>query len=170
MTSWVNWGSNETWTNISESYSIKIWKKNRATLHPKELQWILYRHVFAHICYVLQELARTEIFVKRSINPLLIVIKRQTWYQFVCKYMWNIMKEKKGNSMLCKSFTRENARACACARFFIKCLEWPKTYAKWFWDDFEHFKILRAHWRADVRARARYLTFYWLDGYWPWSW
>ena len=42
------------------------------------------------------------------------------------------MKEKNGDSMLCNSFTRENenARACACARFFIKCLEWPKTYAK----------------------------------------
>ena len=48
------------------------------TLHPKELQWILYGHVFAHICYVLQELARTEIYVKRSIIPLLIDIKRQT--------------------------------------------------------------------------------------------
>ena len=57
------------------------------TFHPKGLQWILYRHVFAHICYVLQELARTEIYVKRSIIPLLIVIKRQAWYQFVCKNM-----------------------------------------------------------------------------------
>ena len=100
-------------------------------MHPKELQWILYRHVFAHICYVLQELARTEIYVKQSIIPLLIVIKRQTWYQFVCQNMWNMMKEKNGDSMLCNSFTRENARACACARFFkIKCLEWPKTYFK----------------------------------------
>ena len=80
------------------------------------------------------------------------------------------MKEKKCDSMLCNSFTRENARACACARFFIKCLEWAKTYAKWFWDDFEHFKILRAHWRADVRARARFLTWNWPDWYWPWSW
>ena len=155
MTSWVNWRSNVTWNNISESYSIKIWKKIGVTLHPKELQWILYRHVFAHICYVLQELARTEIYVKRS---LLIVTKRQTRYQFVCKYMWNIIKEKNGESMLCNTFTRENARACVCARFFIKCLEWPKTYAKWFWDDFEHFKILRAHSRADIRARAHYLS------------
>ena len=70
-------------------------KEIRVTMHPKELRWILYRHVFAHICYVLQELARTEIFVKRSIIPILIVIKRQTWYQFLCKIMWNIMKEKK---------------------------------------------------------------------------
>ena len=51
---------------------------------------------FAHICCVSQERSRrTEIYVKRSIIPLLIVIKRQTWYQFVCKYMWNIIKEKK---------------------------------------------------------------------------
>ena len=73
----------------------KYENKIGVTLHLKELKWILYRHVFAHICYVLQELARTEIYVKRSIIPLLIVIKRQTWYQFVCKNMWNIMKEKK---------------------------------------------------------------------------
>ena len=40
-------------------------------MYPKELQWVLYRHVFAHICYVLQELARTEIYVKRSIIPFI---------------------------------------------------------------------------------------------------
>ena len=32
-------------------------------LHPKALQWILYRHVFAHVCYVLQELARMDIIL-----------------------------------------------------------------------------------------------------------
>ena len=32
-------------------------------LHPKALQWILYRHVFAHVCYLLQELARTDIIL-----------------------------------------------------------------------------------------------------------
>ena len=76
--------------NISSRQSTEISqyeKRIGVTLHPKELQWILYRHVFAHICYVLQELARTEIFLKRSIIPLLIVIKRHTWYQFVCKNM-----------------------------------------------------------------------------------
>ena len=40
-------------------------KKIGVILHPKELQWILYRHVFAHICYVLQELARTDIYLER---------------------------------------------------------------------------------------------------------
>ena len=41
----------------------KYGKKIGFTLHPKALQWILYRHVFAHVCYVLQELARTEIIL-----------------------------------------------------------------------------------------------------------
>ena len=55
--------------------------------------------------------------------------------------------------------------------FFMKCLKWPKTYVKKNWDDFEHFDILRAHWRADVRARARFfLTWNWPDRYWPRSW
>ena len=35
----------------------------------KQLQWILYRHVFANICYVLQELARTDIYLKRTLIP-----------------------------------------------------------------------------------------------------
>ena len=38
-------------------------KKLGVTLHPKALQWILYRHVFAHVCYVLQKLARTVIIL-----------------------------------------------------------------------------------------------------------
>ena len=65
------------------------------------------------------------------------------------------MKEKKkGDSMLCNGVTRENARASVCARFFIKCLKCPETYANKIWDDFEHFEILRAHWRAG-RSRMR---------------
>ena len=39
-------------------------------------------------------------------------------------------RKQNGNSMLCNGVTRENARGCACARFFIKCLKWPETYAK----------------------------------------
>ena len=61
MTSWVNWGSNETWNHISTHNLSKYENKIGFILHPKELQWILYRHVFAHVCYVLQELARTDI-------------------------------------------------------------------------------------------------------------
>ena len=67
------------------------------------------------------------------------------------------MKEKKMQILCCVIVKRAKKRAaCACERFFIKCLKWPKTYAKWFWDDFEHFQILRAHRRADVRVRARF--------------
>ena len=63
MTLLVNWGSSETWNQYFRMYSLLEYEeKIGVTLQPKELQWILYRHVFAHICYVLQELARTEIF------------------------------------------------------------------------------------------------------------
>ena len=37
---------------------------------------VLYRHFVAHICYVLQELARTHIHLERTLIPLLMVIKR----------------------------------------------------------------------------------------------
>ena len=68
------------------------------------------------------------------------------------KYKKYHERKKNGDSMFCNGVTRENARACAYARFFIKCLKWPKTYANKIWDDFEHLKILRAHWRADARV------------------
>ena len=49
----------------------------------------------------------------------------------------------------------QNAREGAYARNFLKCSKWPQTCAKQIWGDFEQFKFLRAHWRADVRVRAR---------------
>ena len=64
-------------------------------------------------------------------------------------------RKKNGDSMFCNVVTRENARACSYARFFIKCLKWPKTYAKKIWDDFEHLKILRVHCRTRTNACAR---------------
>ena len=108
MTSWVNWGSNKTWNHISNSYSIKIWRKKIGfTLHPKALQWILYRHVFAHVCYVLQELARTDIFlngrsfrywwavkgergIKMLGNMCRIWWQKKNWRFYVakCHYAW----------------------------------------------------------------------------------
>ena len=51
-------------------------KKIGVILHPKELQWILYRHVFAHICYVLHDLARTDVYFKRTLIPSIMVMKR----------------------------------------------------------------------------------------------
>ena len=50
----------------------KYEKKLGVTLHPKALQWILYRHVFAHVCYVLQKLARTVIILNGRLIPLLM--------------------------------------------------------------------------------------------------
>ena len=79
----------------------------------------LYRHVFANICYVLQGLARTEIYVKRSIIPLLIVIKRQTWYKFVTKNMWNMMKERKMAILCCVIVLHAKTRAHACVSDFL---------------------------------------------------
>ena len=54
-----------------------------------------------------------------------------------------------------KGVRTENARVSACARFFDKWWKWAETYAKWILDDLEHFEYFCAHWRADVRVRAR---------------
>ena len=56
---------------ISSIYTLsKYENKIGVTLHPKQLQWILYRHVFAHICYVLQELARPDMYLKGTMSHL----------------------------------------------------------------------------------------------------
>ena len=52
---------------------------------PYSSRCTFYRHVFALICYVIHELARTDIYLQRTLIPLLIVIKRWTWYQIVQK-------------------------------------------------------------------------------------
>ena len=119
MTSWVNWGSNETWNQISDSYAIKIWYKIGVTLHPKELQWILYRHVFAHICYVIQELARTDMYLKRTLTPLLMVRKRWTRYQNAWKNVPNMMTKKIWLIYVAKiQYARKRARMRVCEIFY----------------------------------------------------
>ena len=72
--------------------------------------------------------------------------------------MWNIMKEKKMAILWCVIILRAKTRAHARVRdFFIKCLKWPETYAKWIWDDFEHFKICA---RTDARTYAHARVFW----------
>ena len=41
----------------------KYENKLGVSIHSKELKWIVYRLVFGYVCYVLQELARTEIIL-----------------------------------------------------------------------------------------------------------
>ena len=65
-------------------------------------------------------------------------------------------KKKKMMILCCVMVWRAKTLAHARVRdFFIKCLKLPKTYAKKIWDDFEHFKILRAHTDARTYAHAR---------------
>ena len=39
---------------------------------PYSSRCTFYRHVFAHICYLIHELARTDIYLQRTLIPLLI--------------------------------------------------------------------------------------------------
>ena len=101
--------------------------------------------------------SRARTFILKRI--LISVINCHKEIKMVSNYLKKYGKyherKKNGNSMLCYGVTRENARACACARFFIKCLKWPKTYAKYnlrrFW---EFWKFARALTRGRTRMRA----------------
>ena len=139
---------------ISPTHTLSKYEKNNVYRHPKELYWTFYRHVFANICYVLQN---SRIRLEQTLIPLLIVIQEinmvsncsDKYEEYPVKTTWQVI-------ILRSAVTDENARKCAFARFFIKCLLWHETYAKWIWDDLEQFKNLRAHWRADIRACARF--------------
>ena len=49
---------------ISPTHNLFKYERNwGVSIHSEELQLILYRHVFAHVCYVLQELARTDAYL-----------------------------------------------------------------------------------------------------------
>ena len=67
--------------------------------------------------------------------------------------------DRENLAILCwKIPVRAKTRAHApCAAVFLRnAYKWSETYAKFIWDDLEHFYFLRARWRADVRMRARY--------------
>ena len=86
--------------------------------HLKELQWILYRHVFAHICYVLQEFTRKYMYLKRTLIPLLMFTNRWTRYQNAWKNVPNMMNEKIWRFYVAKCHdVRKRARMRVCAFF-----------------------------------------------------
>ena len=92
-------------------------KKIGFTLHPKALQCILHRHVFAHVCYVLQELAR---YLKRTLIPFI------NWHKNVNKVSKCLEKcvkhddRKKLAILCCKTPLRVETRAHARVRIFLQ--------------------------------------------------
>ena len=81
------------------------------------------RHVFAHICYVIHEIARTDIYLQRTLIPLLIVIK--IWHGIkLFRKIWGISCQKKlrGNYFSFGRDERKRAKNTCFARFFMKCL------------------------------------------------
>ena len=81
---------------ISPTHTLSKYEEKNGS--PCSSRCTFYRHVFAHICYVIHELASTDIYLQRTLIPLLIVIKRWTWYQIVQKNMRNILWNK-GNAL-----------------------------------------------------------------------
>ena len=74
---------------ISPTLTLSKYEKKLAVLiHP---HWTFYRHVFAHIYYVIHEFAHKDIYLQRTLIPLLIVIKRLTWYQNAWKNVPNMI-------------------------------------------------------------------------------
>ena len=132
------------------------------------------RHVFAHIYYVIHELAHTDIYPERTLIPLLIMIKRWTWYQNAWKNVPNMMTKTIWRLYVAECQNAQKTRAHArLSDFFVKCSIWLETYAKKIGNDLEHFKFLRARKRAHKRVRADLCTFFirnWPEGYWSYSW
>ena len=94
-------------------------------------------------------------YLKWTLIPLFMGRKRWKRYQNSWKNVPNMMTEKIWRFYVGKyQYARKRARMHVCA-FFAKCLKWPETYAKWIWDDFEHFDFfLRALTRGRTHARA----------------
>ena len=138
-------------------------KQNLAVfIHPNVT---FYRHVFAHIYYVIHELAHTDIYLdERTLIPLLIVIKRWTWYQNAWKNVPNMMTENIWRLYVAKCQNAQKTRAHARLSDFLSNAPYGlKRMQKKIGNDLEHFKFLRARKRAHERVRADLRTFFDLE-------
>ena len=75
---------------------------------------------FAHICYVLQELARTDVYLKRTLTPLLMAVRNMlTRYQNAWENVPNMMTKKNWRFFVAKcQNARKHARMRVCEIFY----------------------------------------------------
>ena len=144
---------------ISPTYDLSRYEKILGVpIHSEELQWILYRHVFAHVLWIRITQIRACCQLWRTLIALLKDEQVIEMLGKMCQIWW---QRKFGDSMLPNAITRTKRPRMRCAWFLVKCAIWPETYAKKIWDDLEHFKFARALERARTRTRA------FVHSYWP---
>ena len=145
---------------------------------PYSSRCTFYRHVFAHIYYVIHELARTDIYLERTLIPLLIVIKRWTWYQNAWKNVPNMMTEKIGEIICCRTRkkcqnaqkTRAHARLSDFLSNAYNGLKRMQKKLATIWSIFKFYARVNARTNAYARICARFLIWNWPEGYWSYSW
>ena len=129
---------------------------------PYSSQWTFYRHVFAHIYYVIHELAGAHGYL--SWTDAHSVINSDKEMNMVSKCLEKCAKhdDRENLAIICWKMPERAKNACACAFewFFVKCSIWLETYAKKIVNDLEHFKFLRARKRAHERVRVDLRTFF----------
>ena len=98
---------------ISPTHNLSKYEKILGvSIYSKELQWILYRHVFAHVLWIKITQIRACCQLWRTLIALLKGEQVIKMLGKMCQIWW---QRKFGDSMLQNASTRENARACACA-------------------------------------------------------
>ena len=128
-------------------------------IYSEELQWILYRHVFAHVLWIKITQIRACCQLLRT---LIALLKGEQVIKMLGKMSQIWWHRKFGDSMLQNASTRENARACACPRFFLEMLEMAWNVCKKYLGWFGAFSIFA---RALTCARTRTRAF--AHAYWP---
>ena len=141
---------------------------------PYSSQWTFYRHVFAHIYYVIHELAHKDIYLQRTLIPLLIVIKRWTWYQNAWKNVPNMMTEKIWRLYVAKCQNAQKTRAHARLSDFLSNAPYglkrvPKKLGM-IWSILNFCAHINARTNLYARICARFLIWNWPEGYWSYSW
>ena len=114
------------------------------------------------------------IYLERTLIPLLIVIKRWTWYQNAWKNVQNTMKEKIWRLYVAKCQNAQKTRAHAHLSDFLSNapygLKRMQKKLGMIWSFLNFCAHVNARKNAYSRICACFLIRNWPEGYWSYSW
>ena len=151
MTSWVNWMGQMRHEIISPTHNLSKYEKILGVpIYSEELQWILYRHVFAHVLWIKITQIRARFQLWRTLIALLkgyqSFEKCAKWTRKLSKCLEKCAKyddrENFGDleHMLQNAKYAQKTRAHARERDFLSNAPYGyETYAKKIWDDLRAF-------------------------------
>ena len=136
-------------------------------IYSEELQWILYRHVFAHVLWIKITQIRACCQLWRTLIALLKGEQIIKMLGKMCQIRW---QRKFGDSMLQNASTRERrARMRVCMIFLSNAPYGLKRMQKkigMIWSILNFCARVNARKNAHAQFCARLLTWNWPDGYW----